>query len=181
MRNKWNIKIILLSCSVLLISFGFIFISNKTSAFNLSRYKLLLEQTNGYEKRALEAGISNAKKLEIDKETNKDKKEQLKSVDQMKGYIKKEDLTDGAFNEKEELMTYEQFLNTYEGTDLDLSIDKDRMIWVIVTRYPNGFKHRLGFVSNAVITRYFDAETGDIYGYTIKSLDKGGNGISKKK
>lgn len=69
--------------------------------------------------------------------------------------------------------------HNYCGFDLDPSISKDRVVNVTVTRYPNGFQHKKGLVKNALLTKVYDAETGNFLGYSLKSLDPDGMGISK--
>lgn len=172
MKNK---KSILLILSTILIS-SLIFI--QVSARNMSRYELLNSKNIGFEERAKNNGIEDPKKVEILMPDNKDLLNKVKSFEEMKGYIKDEDLKDGAKYISKKLMTYEEFLNEYEA-DLDPSISKNRMINVTVTHYPNGFQHKKGFVKNAILTKYYDAESGDLLGYGMKSLDKDGFGIER--
>lgn len=181
-KNKTIALALSLTCiGVLMYSTQILSPNNKISATGLPRYEKLKEQNKGFEERAKENGKPDVNQVEVLKESNKNNPNKIKPVEQMKGHIEDKNLENGAYYEKKELLTYEQFINTYPDTDLDLSIDKDRMIWVTVIHYPNGFEHKKGLVKNAVLTKYYDAETGELYGYTLKSLDKDGYGIKKTK
>lgn len=171
---------VLLACGLVsLIVIGYTNIG--ASAKELSRYDNLESKLMGFNERAEKTGISNAKIVDEVYSSNKNDQKKIKSIEEMKGYIKDKDLKNGAKYETKELLTYEQFINKYVNADLDPCISKDRMIYVTVTHYPNGFNHKKGFVKNALITKYYDAETGELLGSGIKSLDKDGNGIKKSR
>lgn len=147
-------------------------------ASNTLRFEQLVEKTLGYKDRAKASGISDIKDIKIAKDSNKGNKN-LKDISKMSGYVKDEDLKDVAKYEAKELLTYEEFLNKYSEFDYDPTISKDRMVWVTTIHYPNGFQHKKGFVNNAIEVQYYDAETGESLGCSIKSLDKDGLGIKK--
>lgn len=147
-------------------------------AGNVSRYENIKLNNSDYKDRAEIAGIKNAQQVEEKYPGNKSNPETLKPLDEMKGYIKDADLKNGAKYISKELLTYEEFINKYANADLNPSISKDRMIRVTVTNYPNGFSTKRGFVENAILTKYYDAETGELFGYGIKSLNKDGNHIT---
>ena len=179
-KKRIIISLSLVVAIVLTISAGVLFNSKDHTAYaaNTSRYEQLSERNKGFEERAKAAGETDVKQVEILRPSNKDQLSKLKPLEEMQGYVKDENLKNGAVHEKKELLTYEEFINKYEA-DLDPAISKDRMIRVVVTHYPEGFQHKKGFVKNALLTRYFDAETGELYGYGLKSLDKDGYGITK--
>jgi hypothetical protein len=154
--------------------------TNKGFASSLKRFDVLANQNIGFEERAKKGGLGEVKKVPILRPSNKNSTDKLKPIEQMSGYIKDELLKDGITHIKKQLLTYEEFLEQYTEMNLNPAIDKDRMIWVTVTHYPNGYQHKRGFVKNAILTTYNDAETGELYGYSLKSLEKGGNGIKKQ-
>lgn len=174
MKNKRTIFTLLVLSSVLASSL----IITQVSARNMSRYESLSSKNIGFEERAKKSGIENPKQVEISLPSNKDSTNKIKSVEEMKGYIKDEDLKDGAKYITKKLMTYEEFINEYDA-DLSPEISKDRMIYVTATHYPNGFQHKKGFVKNAILIKYYDVESGELLGYGLKSLDKDGLGIER--
>ncbi len=143
-----------------------------------TRYDILVNKNLNFKDNAKKAGISTPEKQAEIYPQNTNSKDKTKSVEEMKGYIKDKDLKDGAEYVKKELISYQDFINKYAEFDLDESISKDRMIWITQTHYKNGFQHKRGFVKNALLTKYYDAETGNFLGYSLTSLDKDGNGIS---
>lgn len=143
-----------------------------------SRYNQLQDKTNNFEERSA-GDIKNPKRIEI-KYTDNINNKNVKKLEDIKGFIKDEDLKDGAYYINKELLTYKSLINKSSEIDLDISIAENRLIYVTSCHYPNGFNHRRGFVENAVLTKYYDAETGEFLGYSIKSLNKDGNKISRK-
>ncbi|MDI6816964.1 MAG: hypothetical protein QME41_07225 [Actinomycetota bacterium] len=153
-------------------------VRNEATATQASRYKQLENLNAGYKERAAKLGIPNADQVPILRQGNKGS-ENIKPVEQMKGYVAETNYKDGAYYETKETLTYEEFINKYTAFDLDPSIAKERIINVTVARFPNGFQHKRGFVKNAILVKVYDAETGDFFGSSIRSLDPGGMGISK--
>ena len=179
-KKRIIISLSLVVAVIFTISAGVLFNSKGLTAYAAyaSRYEQLSQRNKGFEERAKAVGQADIKHVEVLRPANKDQLGKIKPIDEMQGYVKDENLKNGAVYEKKELLTYEEFINKYEA-DLDPAISKDRMIRVTVTHYPNGFQHKKGFVKNAILTRYYDAETGELYGYGLKSLDKDGYGITK--
>jgi hypothetical protein len=63
-----------------------------------------------------------------------------------------------------ELKTYREykFEDVPDKFDYGLMIDPDRMVWVVVTIYPDGYHGKRGFVDNAATISILDSETGDV-------------------
>ncbi|MHB8840636.1 MAG: hypothetical protein ACYC56_02405 [Candidatus Aquicultor sp.] len=178
-RYKALIAIIAVSVALAL-SFGIMVNADrgKAVATEVSRYQKLENLNAGYKERAAESGIPNADQVPILRPGNKGS-DKLKPVEKMKGYIPDGDLKDGVYYVTKEMLTFEDFINKYTEFDLDPSIARDRVVNVIVARYPNGYQHRKGFVKNAVRVCVYDAETGDYLGSSIRSLEPGGMGVTR--
>lgn len=161
-------------------AFGFAVYRDRDEAVanQASRYQQLENFNAGYKESAAESGIPNADQVPVLRPANKDSQD-LKPIQQMKGFMPESNYKNGTYYEIKETLTYEDLINKYTEFDLDPSISKDRVVNVTVTRYPNGFDHRRGFVKNAVLTKAYDAETGDFLGSSIRSLDPDGMGIKK--
>lgn len=110
---------------------------------------------------------------------NKELQERIKPVDAMSGYVADDKLKNNAVYKVKELLSYEDFLEKYTEFDLNPGISKDRMVWVTVRHYPEGINTERGFVENAIVTSYYDAETGDSIGFSLKSLNKDGNKMER--
>lgn len=162
---------------ITVLAIGLYSTGNITKALSTTRYQGLIDQNIGFKERAKVNGQSNVEQVEILRPDNKGLIDKLQPVEKMKGYIKENDLTNGATYLNKELLDYESFINKYDNFDFNPAISGQRMVWVVTTNYPKGFNHRNGFVKNAVMTSYYDAETGEKYGYSLKSLDKDGYGI----
>ncbi|MCX7745301.1 MAG: hypothetical protein N2645_00195 [Clostridia bacterium] len=180
MSTKKIIFTISLITIIICLSIGFISITkaNDNSSKQPARFDELSKKIEGFEKRAEQNQVKNVEKVEIKYPGNINKK--IKKLEEMEGYIKDEALENGAKYIKKELLTYKEFINNYTEMDLDPSIEKDRYIYVTTCHYPAGYQHKRGFVENAISVQYYDAETGEFFGCSLKSLNKGGNKISRK-
>lgn len=154
-----------------------------------TRYERLAERNVGHEERAKRIGIED-NGAAIVRPANKElasvqnglriaKSSQLLDVEELPGVVKDSELKDGAAYTVKKLETYEEYVNSSPSADLDPGISKDRLVWVVAIHYPNGYQHKRGFVENALVESYYDAQTGELYGYSIQSLNPGGNGIAK--
>jgi hypothetical protein len=83
----------------------------------------------------------------------------------------------GGSIEKTELMTYDDFARKQSRSPDDYpEVSPDRLIWVVQTHYPKGYKHpKVGLIQNARVTTIYDAETGEVFGTTYE-----GKGSSAK-
>lgn len=63
-----------------------------------------------------------------------------------------------------ELKAYKEykFEDIPDKFDFSYMIDPDRMVWVVVTIYPDGYHTKRGFVDNATTISIFDSETGNV-------------------
>jgi hypothetical protein len=98
------------------------------------------------------------------------KKEMLEIIDKYQAKEKKQKRV------SLELKTYKEHIFEDNPNDYNLSfqIDPNRMVWVLVTKYPNGLDTRAGFFENATGIIVLDAESGDllktaVYGDRTKS------------
>lgn len=176
MKNK-KILFVSFMLLVLLSTTGLIYANVKS----ITRYDFLKDQTNGFEERAIKSEGKDFKPVIVDEKykPNKDIPKNCKDVTGMKGYVDEKSLKDDAEYLKKELITYQELLEKYTEFDLDPSISKDRMVWVTIIHYPKGYNMEYGYVENAVSTIYYDAETGESLGFSIKSLNKDGYKIDK--
>ena len=71
---------------------------------------------------------------------------------------------------RQEIMTYGQFMDEYQDSDYEPWIAKDRLIYVEELYYENGYYSKNGFIENALLMAYYDAETADLIGTCKKSL-----------
>ena len=167
MKNKKIIK--LLTCAGILAILCAILMFSISNADTTSRYDDIQNLRVGYKERAQIAGIEEAQLPENILKGNKDTIDKTLLNEDL--FINKELFTNEEKIIRAEFLTYEEFINT-SSADLETYIDKDRMIFVAVIQYPNGFTHpRLGFVENAEITSYYDVETCDVIGNGIRSLN----------
>lgn len=164
----------LIAITILVICCVIYFSTLPSTAKELSRFNKLKMQNDEYMFRLpkQEAKILSSKVEEI--RNANENSDNLKPVESMQGYIEESKLKNGATYKSKELMTYETFINKYEYFDYNAQISKDRMIWVIVTSYPNGVKISKGFIKNAEAITYYDAETCEAYGFSIYSLKSNG-------
>ena len=167
-------KIKLIAVVTLVICCTFYLSTIPSTAKELSRYNRLKIQNDDYmsrlpneEARALSSNV------EITRNSNENS-DTIKPVESMQGYIEESKLKNGVTYKSQELMTYESFINKFEYFDYNAQISKDRMIWVIVTSYPNGVKLSKVFINNAEAITYYDAETCEAYGFSIYSLKSNG-------
>ena len=164
-------KIILPFSSVFIVlCILFIFSITPTATTTTTRYEKIQESRMGYEGRAVQAGIEG---VQLPKNILKGNKDSIdKSLLKKDRFIDNQLLKNGEKIIKAEFVTYEEFINT-SSADLETYIDKDRIVFVAVVQYPNGFDHpRLGLIENAEVTSYYDAETGEVIGNGVKSLNK---------
>jgi len=170
MKRKFRILLLVTCCLLVSVYFFSSFASAKSDkrTYQIERDKALhtynLEANNGNEVRLPEIRLKG----------NKNSKN-IKSIDQMKGYVKKEHLEKvNARILDEELLTYDQFLQKHTEFNFDPTIDSERMIWTSTVHYPEGVVTMRGIVKNAVLTVCYDAETGEDLGFFVTSLDKDG-------
>lgn len=136
-----------------------------------TRYQSLKSDQTNFEERAKAVGIENAEKAQETLHANKGASDKIKPIEKVKNYTKDGDLKDGAKYLDKKLLTYEEFLNKYPEFDLNPTISKDRMVYVIVTHFPKGLDTGEGIVKNAISTTLYDAETGESIAWSVKSLD----------
>jgi hypothetical protein len=79
----------------------------------------------------------------------------------------------GALHIKSEILPWGQALSTYNPNVKDQLIDPSRKVWVVQYYYPEGYTTKRGFMENCLVTGYYDAETGDVFGARYKSLPIG--------
>ncbi|MCM8711231.1 hypothetical protein M2651_09335 [Clostridium sp. SYSU_GA19001] len=77
--------------------------------------------------------------------------------------------TKNSFIKSVKLETWSEHVleNNKENTVVNLLIDPERMVWVILTSYPDGITTKAGFYSNAILTSVYDAQTGDLLESTV--------------
>lgn len=74
-----------------------------------------------------------------------------------------------------ELKTYKEykFEDVPDKFDFSYMIDPDRMVWVVVTIYPDGYHTKRGFVDNAVTVSIYDSEIGNVLELYVYDAIKG--------
>lgn len=154
---------------------------------SLDRYDELSMRNAGYKERAAQMGKYNVEDVKVlypgNADEIKSKKINALTLDKMEGYVAV--LKEEAYYISKELMTYGELLQSDEAIDLDPTISKDRLVWVTKAFYPNDIKISGGYIETAHETKYWDAETGDFIGATIRSLNPDGtvnpNGFHKER
>lgn len=63
-----------------------------------------------------------------------------------------------------ELKTYKEHILEDDPSDYSYAynIAEDRMVWVVITEYPEGLNTKRGYYDKATTINVFDAETGDL-------------------
>lgn len=170
-------KLVIIGAVALSVVAGGVIVSNQSDAKGFSRFEQLQQQNSGFEERAKTIGIEDAKQVEIQRPGNKDAK--VKPLESMEGYVQEKSLSGGGSYKEQELLTYEEFLNKYTMFDYNPEISKDRQIWAVVSEHPGRVEvGKNGYVENAVMIKYYDAETGEYYGFRIYSKNKDGMHLS---
>ena len=143
----------------------------------VDRYDELSARNIGYKERAEKIGQVDVEDIEILYTSNykkvKTNEINILSLEDMEGY--NATLNDGAYYLSNETMTYGELLESDEAIDLDPTIAKDRVVWVTKAYYPNNIEISGGYIETAQETKYWDAETGDFIGATIRSLNPDGS------
>lgn len=183
-KNKIFIVIAIITVlTISVMTVAFAIIAPEDSVAPMDRYDELSSRNEGYKERALKMGKTDVEDVEILYPSNetavKTKQKNIKAVEEMEGYCA--NLVDNAYYLSKKTMTYGELLQSDEAIDLDPTIAKDRMVWVTKAMYPNNIIINGGYIENAEETKYWDAETGDFIGATIRSLNADGtvnpNGI----
>ena len=76
--------------------------------------------------------------------------------------------------EKVELKTFGEYYQTLGEDPKDFpQMSPDRLVWVVQTYYPEGYKHpRVGLIQKAQVVGIFDAETGKFISRSFRSLEE---------
>ena len=169
--------------AVSVVTVAFAIIGPEDAMKPVDRYDELSARNIGYKERAEQMGKYDVDDVEIlypaNNEQVKTKEAKILSLDKMEGYVST--LNDGAYYLSKKTMTYGELLESDEAIDLDPTIAKERIVWVTQAYYPNNIEISGGYIETAQETQYWDAETGDFIGATIRSLNPDGtinpNGI----
>lgn len=179
------VGVLVLTVSIVTVAFA---INDSTASLvKTSRYEELSLRNEGYKERAAKIGKKEIDDVKIVYPNNANavsrQATNVLEIEKMEGY--QENLNDGAYYISKEKMTYGALLESDHSIDLDPSIAENRIVWVTKAMYPNNIIINGGYIENAHETKYWDAETGDFIGATIKSLNEDGtinpNGVHMDK
>lgn len=78
--------------------------------------------------------------------------------------------------ESVKLKTWANHIKEDDPTDNTISkdIDPEHMVWVTVTKYPDGLETKAGFYANATLISVFDSVTGDLIKSKVIGVYQGG-------
>lgn len=75
-------------------------------------------------------------------------------------------LREGAVRLEEKRVSYAQIVD--ELQEANPQIHPDRQIWAVTTYFPNGVETRRGKIENAIVSEYWDAETGEFLFFHVR-------------
>jgi hypothetical protein len=157
--------------------------SNETLSFASSRDYLLVGRGQVYfpEFFKFVTKVSNKQRIIDSRETR------VQTTRDRRNYVYKENLPNAVFlTQKEiesqrnprsgaihiltELHPWEHALSRFDSNTKDYLIHPSRRVWVVQYYYPDGYHTKGGLCDNCLVTGFYDAETGDVFGARYKSL-----------
>lgn len=107
-------------------------------------------------------------KISYDKPGNSHKPDSaFKRLQDLPQYTAASALGDDAVRLSEKRVSYGQIVEELEMANPQ--IHEDRQIWVVVTHFPKGVQTRQGIIQNAIVSEYWDAESGEFLFFDIRS------------
>jgi hypothetical protein len=106
---------------------------------------------------------------------NRDKAPNLKKAENLDGYVSDEDLSKvGGKYAVKKMMTYREYFDQYGDGGYNHTIDPNRMVWVLVSKFDKTHYVDGSPVEKAIVTSLYDAETGELLEMGVTSEDPNG-------
>ncbi|GIO31682.1 hypothetical protein J2TS6_28230 [Paenibacillus albilobatus] len=99
----------------------------------------------------------------------------VKKVESIDGYVSDADLSKkGGKYIVKELMTYKDYFDKYEDGGYNHTIDPNRMVWVLISKFDKTHYVDGSPVEKAIVTSLYDGETGEMPEMGVTSEEPNG-------